>query len=607
MPFPGELFYSVMARFSDRWRYPSHKTILQEAFGVDSVVATIEFPTRLGTLVARLPSGHPWNGDKIIHEHTLLPWYGPFLPMDRIAKLRSAMLGNGGQSACALVGLQASRTRVPEYLKFCPDCFREDWNLGRELHWRRLHQVTGIEVCPQHKAWLENSDVLRLGRVTRHQFIIPPIELRDVPSRPVAATDMVLHRMSCLGDQLMTGAWPNLGLQILRNNLVRQFAVAGFASPHGHVRMRQLLPAMASSFPPGFLTKLGGADWIERLLRSPKGMPSPIRYLALMAFLDASLEQLFGRGADRVIVAKAGPGCINHLCSAIGKPMSFAKTFHSREFTEPVDVFTCNTCGCELAHCASSKEKEWIRNRGQVWQAKLRELWNDHTVSLRRIAVELRVDAHTVKRHALKAGLHFPRHGKRKTTMRGLFQKNARPVAGLRKRWLTARERHPDFGVKALRAKHPALYASLFRLDHEWLMANRPLQVKVVRNRIDWQKRDEQVSARIVEVARRLKDSKRRASATALLREAGAMKWQSKLDKLPKCRAMLARLAESQSGFACRRVTQVAGAHLNAGVCLPEWELHQRAGLRPPVIRLPAVRQALDDAMHDLMRAAERN
>jgi hypothetical protein len=596
-----------MARFSDRWRYPSHKTILQESFGVDSVVATIEFPTRLATLASRLPSGHPWGVDKIVREHTLLPWYEPFLPTERIARLREAMLENGGQSVSGVAGLQQSRIAVPKHLRFCPDCFRQDWEAGHELYWRRLHQMSGIEVCPQHKVWLENSEVIRQGRVTRHTYIVPPLELRDMASRPVKASDMILQNMACLGEQLMHGMWPNLGLQALRQNLMRLLTGAGYVSPNGHVRMQQLLPAMASSFPPCFLEKLGGKDWVERLLRNPKGMPSPIRYLALLAFLDAGLDQLFARDRGDEMIVKEVPSCPNHLCVGVGQPMAFAETERSRDFTAPVDVFVCKCCGYEVARCSSSKEKEWVRGRGPIWQSRLRQLWDDPNVSLRGMAVELRADAHTVKRQALKAGLHFPRKGRRKTTMRGLRQKNAKPVAGLRKRWMTARERHPDFGVKALRSKHPALYASLYRLDREWLTANRPPRVMFIPKRLDWQTRDEQVSARITVVEQRLKSGKRRVSATSILREAGVLKWQSKLGKLPKCRAIVARLAENRAGYACRRVERVTTVNLNSGLCLPEWALNRRAGLRPEVIKLPSVRQAVDGAMHDLMRAAERN
>jgi hypothetical protein len=154
--------------------------------------------------------------------------------------------------------------------------------------------------------------------------------------------------------------------------------------------------------------------------------------------------------------------------------------------------------------------------------------------------------------------------------------------------------------------EYSSLYSSLYRSDRDWLMQHRPSKVKVTPRRIDWNARDEQISALIAQVVQKLKSGDSRVTSTSLLREVDAARWLSKLEKLPKCRALLNLSVEDQSRYACRRVKRVARVNLDAGMSLPGWALHRLAGLRPEVIKLPAVRRALSDAMAELMRAAER-
>jgi hypothetical protein len=77
--YPDELLYSICARCFDRMCYPSKQAIVQELFGTRSVLASIELPSHLDTLVAALPAGHHYTADQLIDNHTCIGYFGhPF-------------------------------------------------------------------------------------------------------------------------------------------------------------------------------------------------------------------------------------------------------------------------------------------------------------------------------------------------------------------------------------------------------------------------------------------------------------------------------------------------------------------------------------------------
>src|SRR5258707_576210 len=91
-PFPGEILYSVWARFNDHVQYPRKIDVFQELFGTSGVVATVDLPCHLGYFVNHLPTGHMYTVDYFIDQHTLLPFYGAFRSEEYLRRLREQMI-----------------------------------------------------------------------------------------------------------------------------------------------------------------------------------------------------------------------------------------------------------------------------------------------------------------------------------------------------------------------------------------------------------------------------------------------------------------------------------------------------------------------------------
>ncbi len=170
-PYPDELLYSICARFFNQVQYPDKKLVVQELFGSSNVLAVIDLPTHLSCLVVNLPIGNSYTLDRLIDNQTLLPFYSPFHQPDRVERLREDMRGNGKISIPGRLGMMANSVPSPERLRFCPLCTEDDERQFGEKYWHRIYQVPGVEACPIHAVFLENSNAQVLHRKTRHEYI----------------------------------------------------------------------------------------------------------------------------------------------------------------------------------------------------------------------------------------------------------------------------------------------------------------------------------------------------------------------------------------------------------------------------------------------------
>jgi hypothetical protein len=152
--YPDELFYSICARFSDRMAYPRVGTILREMCMSEYAAITLTVPHNLDALAASLPPRQRCTADRLIENHTLLPYWAPFLEKDQLAMIRASMKHEDGATAHRSSALIGADSRWLRTLRYCPACSAEDRERFRETYWHRLHQAPAVEVCPMHGVFL---------------------------------------------------------------------------------------------------------------------------------------------------------------------------------------------------------------------------------------------------------------------------------------------------------------------------------------------------------------------------------------------------------------------------------------------------------------------
>lgn len=154
--YADELFYSIQARFALQLGDLGIRRTTEELFGFQVQKPPIALPFGLGIVANRMPSKYGMTGRDLVRRHTLLPYYMAYRPQAVRAQAERQALSATGRVALT-AGVRAEPLGALEALRFCPECFATDRAEGRELYWRRQHQLPIVLVCAEHERLLLNS------------------------------------------------------------------------------------------------------------------------------------------------------------------------------------------------------------------------------------------------------------------------------------------------------------------------------------------------------------------------------------------------------------------------------------------------------------------
>lgn len=160
--YPDELLYSQLARYYTASGYMAYTFAAEELFQSKTARPDIEFvnaytPDALHALTRNMPM------EKAVEKHTMFPYYGRFLPVERRQKAFYALVSMTG-NYFNLLPIPKSKNGKVRYLRYCPGCAANDRELYGEAYWHRIHQMIGIQVCPVHRCRLIDSEVIISGR-----------------------------------------------------------------------------------------------------------------------------------------------------------------------------------------------------------------------------------------------------------------------------------------------------------------------------------------------------------------------------------------------------------------------------------------------------------
>jgi hypothetical protein len=652
-PLPDELLYSICARFSDRVKYRNKEAVMTELFGRRGGAASIELPSRLSHLAANLP----YVGDhcrrqfieRVIEKHTLFPVYRPFLPSTRCFRVKDLMAGSNGSTIYNEAGITPATLNLPDWLRFCPACVENDRHLHGKCYWHRLHQVTGVEVCPIHNLFLTNSSARRRNRENKSLFISAEHAVNECQPRPLSLTNRD-HRALVqiardinwlLNEGALVEAYSSLRdryqLLLQRHNLLTK---------DHKVSLRKLVPLIRSKYSKRLLKTLQcnfdetkDYSWpfllITHLLQ--KKADPPIRHLLLIQLLGTTTESFFSaplKPSQPKTIRKPnanpfgrGPwSCLNPVCAEFRK--RGIKTClvlpHHADKLKVTGTFACK-CGFTYKKLgpdkfAESSDHFIILRRGKVWESYLRKAWSDSSKSVRAIARSLNVKWDVVKEVAIILDLPFPRkgpthsvlkvgNGKRRVMLRANTLTFDQIRANHRARFLGARTQHPTALRKQLYLQFvPASYQWLLKYDKQWLVKNSPpaYRRKGSARTVDWQLRDTSLSREIYSTASTLRDTSevpRRITIQAIARSISlptSLKKKS-LSKLPLTTKALQEVTEGVVDFAVRKIEWAAAELAREPTPIGLYSLRMKATINHELWYVPQIKTAFDKALDFLI------
>lgn len=539
--YPDEILYSTFARYCIRSGNVREIHNFEDLFGTRNCVASLELPTHLDALISNMPVGAKYTAEYLIYKHTLFPFVAAFIPEERAKKIIQTMRNGEGAISYNRTGLLS--ITLNRYFRFCPQCFREDVEIYGEPYWHRLHQVTGVYICPKHKIPLYNStQLIRAGN--RQRFIGASHENCKVDEEITYSKDLTKKML-----------WMAEDVQVLLNNQFEfkepewfrsQFRVKlvekGYARMNNYIHQKRLKQDFINFYGEEYLNlvqsplTMNSKGWLPDLVRKNDRTTYAIRYLLLTRFLDIPIADLFN-----------------------------TKLGTSDEGENTIDAYQ------------------------ELWDQRLIEL-SQSGLSIRAIADILESSTKTIRkaidRLEIEEFWKFNGGGKylhNKFTDTEEFKIKRKE---LRARWIELHSLYPDKSSNQMRKDNDGVYAWLKKYDSEWIEKHyRRIDNKV--NPVNWENRDAELLPKVKEVIKDMKEGKpEQITWTSVGSKLGISGWLSKKqDKLPLVKAYIEPQIETLEEYHVRKIKWGIEELVRQGKEITLWNLVEVSGVKLKYIK----------------------
>ena len=615
--YPGELLYSGIARYQIRSGNLSPKANIEELFNSRNITATADLPCGLDNLVQNFPTYSSVTADSFIQNHTLYPFYAPFLPPKRAKRVQESMKSAKGGNIHTRVGVMASAIFTPQYFRFCPECLKEDINNYGETYWHRLHQIQGVLFCPIHQIPLQNSQIPTQG-MNKHQYEAARESNCQTKDLKLEYSQRAIAQLVNLAQdiaQLLENNYPSHTLEWFTKRYQTLLIERGYANVSGRVKHEKFIDDFlyfynmgrtyqASGATPGVLSSFleildssvayeDKSNWLTQIVRKHRKVFHPIRHLLMIRFLGKSIDSFFQNNKQYRPFGKSPWLCLNAAADHYLQPViTDLEISHCLESKKPLGTFSCD-CGMIYSRSGEDKTEEdklrigRVITYGRVWEDKLKELVKVKKLGLRATARELRVDPNTIKRYVALLNL-TPSWTKNKLqikpkTVISSDEENIKQQK--RDVWLKLQQKNPKLSKTDIRKLTPDVYTWLYRHDRQWLNNNSPKLKQPIAstNKVDWNTRDTEVLSQVKSAVDELlnKDKPVRITISRIGASLGLKALLEKhLDKLPQTLAYLESVTETVEDFQIRRIKWAVEELDRQGEEVMEWKILKLAGLR---------------------------
>jgi hypothetical protein len=543
-----------------------------------------------------------------------------------------------GKAASSLAGINRSHIRRPDWFRFCPSCVEEDAKSFGESYWHRLHQIPGVETCPKHEVFLENSSAGARNRKNPSEYLpAEQVISKCHPLRPLNLSDtfqQILLNIARDAAWLLSERGKGITAELTRKRYTELLRDHGFASVSGIVYCRRLLKALKDHYTDEVLNKLRcgfnetSTSWPAQIVSALNRdiVHHPLRHLLLIQFLGCTAETFYEAGGNSKPFGDGPWPCLNPVCRHHLKPsirqIQFVyKTVQTRRVVLPVATFSCS-CGFVYARTGPDVKPQdrqritRIITRGSGWDAALKKLWYDLSLSITEIRRQLKCGRSEIKHEAARLGLKFPRQGpsgpavQKPEELPPSSSKAKSPtqeeLLQSRKLWESALKGHPELSRTELYKKFFQLHQTLYYHDRDWLEAHlpQPRQPGGNTSSVDWSSRDVALAKAVKQSARRMRSVTGRpvrVTKTGIARDINEVSsLLHRLDKLPQTEKALSEVVETRVQFAKRRLRWAADCYRQENILPTRTALAIRASFGCDIWDVPEVKDAIEATLRSL-------
>lgn len=546
-PYPDEILYSTLGRYSIRSGNLKEIHNFEDLFSTRSCIATLELPVKLDALIENMPINTLYTAEYFIKYHTLFPYYAAFIPPERAEEIINTMKDGNGSMTYIKLGLVSYSIDLNQYLRFCPQCFKEDIKIYGEPYWHRIHQITGVFICPKHKTPIYNSkELIRAGN--RQRFINPTSD-NCIVEKDIQYTDKVMEKMLWMAediDNLLKGRFSHKDQEWFKSQFRAKLIEKGYARMNNYIHQKKLKQNFQEFYGQEYLDLVqsplsdSSQCWLSAMVRNNNRVTYALRYLLLARFLEIPLDTLFNNKI----------GLINNT-----------------------DI-----------------HENAIEDYQGLWEERLKELIQLN-LSIREIASILGSSTKTIRKVIDELGIKpFWKYngGGKYIKKKYIDTEEFKAKRGdLRKQWLDLLKQYPDKSSNQIRQEHQAVYRWLTRYDIDWLRQHARRNVERP-NTVDWQQRDEELVKKVKQVVKEMQEGKpERITWTTVGSKLGVSGWMSKRkDKLPLTKEYIESVQESLQEFQIRKIKWAINELEKEGQEITYWNLVGTAGVKPRYMKV---------------------
>lgn len=360
------------------------------------------FPHRIDNMISELLVSPFRSSEEVINEHTMLPFFLPFLGREEADFFVKGTRGDGiGQAATRIFG---ERTRI-EACRYCPECAAEDRKAYKRAYWHRAHLLPGIAVCFRHKVYLEMPKWIVGNRGSSRRYVTADSCIpHDIKARAVDLNDPFQTLLLWLAEQgawMLTNACEVFDWEKLRAYYKTTISLEGYGrvdsrtcAEFGRIANQRIPPQWLKKL--GWPSESGGmvARWVRDIVIRCTG--PTVQHLMVLWLLNRTMKDLTKEIGQELVFEKGPWPCLNPTCES-----------HEKEVIEAYRLRTSRDgtlqgsfrCACGFAYRRNGPDKQgatrlnplYILETGKVWQDKLRELWTDTALPTFRLARNLGV------------------------------------------------------------------------------------------------------------------------------------------------------------------------------------------------------------------------
>lgn len=598
-PYKDELIYSAIARYHYYIGNEDCKDTLEEIFRSRSIIPSLEIGSNLGRLAENL--GEKYTSEYIIKNHTIFPFYSPFLPKDRKKEIIEGIKYKDGKGIYTKLGVIAGSICIKKGIYYCADCAKNELEHYGEVYIHREHQLQGVYVCPHHGIKLKKYRVDR-SNSSRIEFIRlneKLLDLRNIRLINKTYEDKLL-KISKDAYYLLQVDLDKVSKEKILEKYKNLLYKRGLTTSSMRIKQRELYEEFIAFYGKEFLKIMESSidnddeyNWLRVITRDLSRTVHPIRHLLLINFLIGNIEEFFEDINKKFNPFGEGPWpCLNkianHYRMNVVKDLKITEDYKTRL---PVGTFSCD-CGFVYSRKGPDKDETdkykigRIKSFGKAWEDRLKVYLKEEKYGLRELSRLMYCDPKTIWKFDALLGINYFNRYKNTVDLEHKEQiRQSDLLEKYKEGILKSIEENPTITRTKLREICKKEYIYLYRWDKKWLYDTLPNKTKSSNHnkKVDWNKRDKDIISLLKSKYKEFLSRyiPMRITKSRIGKSLGILAdLEKNLNKLPETEKYLKDITETVEEFQIRRCKNIIDNKLQKDKEIKLWEIQRLAGIR---------------------------